>query len=229
MKIRSLAIAAALACVSAAHAADMPTKASPLTGIPLAGCGTYFGLNTMGMAGAMNNTGVPGASVVQGEIGGQIGYTCTNANGNFWFVEGMFDFANINGQSQGLSLSGPVDLFQRAGIGTPIASMLSLFPTLGTLSTPTLPILPAGVTAGPGVAYLYAGVHEQDVSAQLNAATNRVWSISPEVGVGIRYRLSNAVVADTFVGTQFRGQGVCIGGVCSGTGNAVRVGFSLNY
>jgi hypothetical protein len=227
--MKNLLISCLALISSSALAADLPTKSSPLTGIPLAGCATYFGLNTMGMAGSMSNTGVPGASVVQGEIGAQVGYTCTNANGNFWFVEGMFDFANINGQSDGLSLSGPLDLFQRGGVGTPLATMLSYFPALGSLSTPTLPVLPPGVTAAPGVAYLYAGLHEQDVSAQFLATSNKVWLIAPEIGIGMRYRLSNAVVADVFAGWQLRSNGACIGSTCSGLGNAARVGFSLNY
>jgi hypothetical protein len=225
-------IAAVIMGGSCAHAADLPAKAPAglLAPLPLNGCGYYVGINTMGMAGAMTNTGVPGASVVQGELGATFGYTCANqANSTFWFAEGMFDFANINGQSNGLSLSGPVDLFQRAGFGTPLANMLNLFPGLGTLSTPSIPVLPPGVTAAPGQAYMYAGVHEQDVSAQFLRQSNTVWLISPEIGIGMRSRLSNAVVADVFAGVQLRSNATCIGGVCSGLGNAARVGFSLLY
>lgn len=79
---------------------------------------------------------------------------------------GLFDATNLNGSADGLGLSGPVDLFQRVGWGTPLANMLQLFPSLNNISTPSLPILPTGVTAGPDAPYLYAGIHEQDISAQ---------------------------------------------------------------
>lgn len=228
-----------------ALAADLPPTPRQIRTmpalIPVTGCGTYFGINTSGAAGAVSGSPVPGASIVMGELGAHLGYTCTtDAVGGFWFLEGNFDWTNLNGATQGLSLSGPIDLFQRVGYGTPaIGQMLSVIPGLGSISTPSLPVLPPGVTAGPAVPYLYLGVHEQDVGAQfVNPNTgavfnsNRVWEISPELGLGFWNRLSNQVVVDVSAGYQVRSTGVCIGlpsGQCPGMGNMWRARVGFNF
>jgi hypothetical protein len=220
--------------VAPAYGADLPVKA--LGPIPVQGCGTYFGLNTQGLAGTITTSIVPGASVVQGEIGAVLGYTCANtANSAFWFVEGTFDAANINGTSTGLNITGPADFMQRAGIGfTQLQSLLNFFPTLGTFSTPSLPVLPAGVTAGPASPYIYAGLHEQDISARFGLGSNTEWLLAPEIGAGARFRLSNSLVADVWAGWQMAQKGVCVGDArgfagCGSIGNAARVGFSVLY
>lgn len=237
----ALAATSAVAVLAAAlFAAPVPVfaadvnpakKATLLAPIPATGCGFYVGINTMGGAGAVAGSPVPGAQIVQGEIGVDGGYTCASAtNSTFWFVEGMVDATNLNGGANGFNMSGPVDFFQRGGWGTPISTMLSLFPPLNTLSTPSLPALPNGVTAGPGAAYLYAGLHETDISAQYLESSGRLWVVAPEIGVGMRYRLSNAVMADVWTGWESRSNGVCIGaGGCPGIGNMWRVGFKLDY
>jgi hypothetical protein len=219
---------------SSSHAADMPVKAPGP--IPNNGCGTYVGLNTQGLAGTITTSVVPGASVVQGEIGAVLGYTCANtANTAFWLVEGTFDIANVNGNSTGLSLSGPADFMQRGGLGfTQLQSLLNFFPTLGTLSTPSLPVLPAGITAGPASPYIYAGIHEQDISARFGLGSNTEWLLAPEIGTGARFRLSNSLVADVWAGWQLAQKGVCFGNAlgnagCASIGNAARVGFSVLY
>jgi len=241
-----------LTCIPA-MAADLPAKAKQkdiLAPIPLTGCGWYFGINTMGSAGAVSGSPVPGASIVQGEVGGTIGYTCTMAaNGTAWFAEANFDVTNANGtNTAGLKLGGPVDLYQRVGVSSPLQNfILLILPGLNNLSTPSLPVLPPGVTAGPGSPYVAAGIHEQDVSAQfvnINTgaaySSNRIWAVSPELDVGILYRLSNSVVADVWAGYQMQSQGACLGpsnavalasgGIgCAGLGNMWRAGLKFQY
>lgn len=239
MKKLILGIALTLLC-GTAEAADLPTKALAPRVIPLTGCGMYFGVHTSGAAGEVKGSPIAGASIVEGELGAHLGYTCsTDGMGSFWFAEGNIDFTNLNGATQGLSLSGPVDLFQRVGYGTPaLATLLTSIPGLNGISTPSLPILPAGVTAGPPVPYLYAGVHEQDVSAQfINPATlavfstNKVWEVSPEIGVGFWNRLSNNVVIDVSAGYQIQSAGLCFGAIsaCPGMGNMWRARVGFNF
>lgn len=233
----------------AACAADLPVKARDQLQpnlVPVCGAGGYFGINTMGTAGAVSSSPVPGASIVQGELGVTIGYTgtigtCVAGVANpFWFVEGRFDWTNLNGQTQGLSLSGPLHLQQRVGYGNPaISQMLSSIPGLGGFSTPSLPVLPVGVTSTTSVPYLYFAVNEQDVSSQFFMvdgtvfSSNKVWEVSPEIGVGMWNRLSNSVVVDVHAGYQVRTTGACFGGglngTCPGLGNMWTAGVSFNF
>ncbi len=235
--IVALAVAGLIAFGSDARAADV-AKATPQSiftaGYPSTKCGMYYGLNTMGSAGAVNGAPI-GTQVIQGDIGATLGYGCPlNADGSaFWFAEGMFDFANINGNNNGLALSGPAVFEQRFAFGSPISSMLNLFPSLSFPSLPSLPVLPAGVTAGPSYPYLFAAIHEQDISASVGLSQNRQWLISPGLGVGMLTRLSNNVVADVFAEWQLQSNHLCIGPAgslgCASLGNAARVGFSLKY
>jgi hypothetical protein len=232
-------VLALLMLLAPSRAADMPLASIPLKAraqalqpIPTNGCGYYVGLNTMGAASAMANNLTPGAQIVQGEFGATLGYTCNTAsNAAFWFAEGSFDVTNLNGQANGLSLTGPAHFEQRFGFGaTQFGSFLSFFPALGSLSTPSLPVLPAGVTAGPASPYLYGGINEQDISARLGLASNTVWAVSPAMGIGMQYRLSNSLVADTFAGWRMSQDAICIGSKgCGSIGNGVEVGFILKY
>lgn len=225
-------------------AADLALKGRDIAPreVPVCGSGFYFGINTMGSAGAVSGSPVPGASIVQGELGATIGYTSTVGNCNaalplnpFWFVEGRFDWTNLNGATQGLSLSGPIHLQQRVGYGTPaISSMLSAIPGLGSISTPSLPVLPTGVTSLTSIPYLYLAVNEQDVSSQfVGFATGRAWEVSPEIGIGMWTRLSNNVVVDVNAGYQIQTSGACFGGglsgICPGLGNMWKAGVSFNF
>lgn len=234
-------------------AADLPVKSQlqPRL-VPECGAGGYFGLNTSGVAGAVSNSPVAGASIVQGELGFTLGYTgtigtCVPGTATpFWFVEGRFDWTNINGAAQGLSLSGPIHLQQRIGYGNPaITQMLSVIPGFGGLSTPSLPALPAGVTQLWAMPYLYAAVNEQDVSSQFTfvnpagniqtLSSNRIWEVSPEIGIGMWTRLSNSVVVDVHAGYQIQTTGACFGSgfggfnPCPGFGNMWTAGVSFNF
>lgn len=234
--------------ITFAHGADLPTKALAPHLVPTCGAGGYFGINTMGTAGAVSSSPVPGASIVQGELGVTLGYTgtigtCVPGVANpFWFVEGRFDWTNLNGGvGGGLSLTGPLHLQQRIGYGNPaITSVLSSIPGFGGFSTPSLPVLPVGVTSTTSVPYLYFAVNEQDVSSQffdvsgVAFSTNRIWEVSPELGIGMWNRLSNSVVVDVHAGYQVRTTGACFGGgsafsSCPGLGNMWTAGVSFNF
>jgi hypothetical protein len=231
-------------------AADLP-RALPLKALQpydLSRCGPYFGVNTIGTAGGVNGTSgqfvAPGTQVVQGGIGGTIGYGCpigppTAAGQSFWFVEGMADVTNLNGNASGLSLSGPASFTERFGAGTPINNLLSaIFPAGLSLNAavPNLPVLPPGVTAGPSAPYIFVALHQTDVSAAFGLASNREWQLSYGAGLGLRSRLSNGVVADTFAEWQAApssNSSVCVGPVpgaaCARFGSKAMVGFALLY
>lgn len=226
-----LAAALAVASLSVASAADMPVKASVLgQGYPSTRCGFYYGLGTGGSAGAVDGA-VVGTQIVQGELDALVGYTCPFLQNSFWFVEGSVGFNNINGSVNGLALSGPLVVMQRVGAGSPINSLFNLGGALG-LSMPSLPALPNGVTAGPANGYFFAGLVEQDVSAQLAIGHSKQWLIAPMVGVGLLSRLSDGVVVDTWAGWQMNSQSFCPGGTgsgCAKLGNTGRVGVSFKY
>lgn len=217
------------------HAADMPLKmkASPFgNSYPMTKCGLYYGLGTGGSAGAIEGN-VVGAQIVQGELDALIGYTCPFMTNAFWFAEGSVGFNNVNGNVNGLALSGPLVLMQRAGAGSPINALFNPFGNF--LSLPSLPALPNGVTAGPANGYLFVGVVEQDITSQIPAAigggSSKQWLIAPLLGVGLLTRLSDGVVIDTWAGYQMNSQSFCPGGgsSCGKLGNAGRVGVSFKY
>lgn len=234
MKLRTLfyAFMASLAMISASLAADMPVKAinNALTaGYPAKHCGFYYGLGTGGSAGAVDGA-VVGTQIVQGELDALVGYTCPFATDAFWFVEGSIGFNNINGSVNGLALSGPLVLIQRVGAGSPINVLFN--PFNNTLALPSLPLLPAGITPGAATPYAFAGLVEQDVSAQIGLdAHSHQWLIAPMVGVGMLTRLNgNAAVVDTWAAWQMNSQSFCPGGgACGKLGNAGRVGVSFKY
>lgn len=241
--LKAAALASAMLWGGVAAAADLtPAKApsNPFAGgYDISRCGMYFGINSIGSAGSVEGDNVaPGTKIVQGAIGGTLGYGCpiSAANGSFWFAEGLFDFANLNGNTNGLELSGPATFVQRFGVGSPLSSMVNIIPGLantGGGAVPNLPLLPSGVTAGPGAPYLFAAIHEQDVSAQFGLAQNRQWLISAGFGAGLRYRLSNGVVADTFAEYKLATNSICAGPLgqagCSKIGPAAIVGVQFLY
>jgi hypothetical protein len=243
----AVAMLAAMTCLAphAAQAGDLiPQARSKLatalsTPYDLTHCGAYYGINTIATTNAVQGDVSPGTQVAQGGVGATIGYGCpiNVANGSFWFAEGLFDVTNMNGNVNGLSLSGPASFTQRFGAGTPINNMLSMFGnTFGgsnAPAVPNLPTLPNGITADPGAPYLFAALHEQDISAQVGLGRNSEWMISYGVGLGVRYRLSNGVVADTFAEYKTDSNKLCVGPLggdaCTKLGQGVMVGFQLLY
>jgi len=226
-----LSIAFALSLGSAAFAADLPLKSNPLlSGYPT-GCGFYYGAGTAGSAGAVNSA-VVGTQIVQGELNALIGYTCPFAAQAFWFAEGSVGMANVNGSVNGLALSGPPILRQRLGAGSPINAVFNPFGT--SLSVPSLPLLPNGVTANPNAQpYFFVGLEEQDMTPQLGglSGSGHVWVVSGMVGVGLLTRLSNNVVVDTWAGYEPKSTSFCPGNAvgCATLGNRGAVGVSFKY
>ncbi len=221
----------ALLVPAAAPAADLATKA-PLfsAGYPSARCGLYYGLGTGGSSGQVDDAAI-GTRIVQGELDAILGYSCPFASAGFWFVEGSVGFNNLNGSVNGLALSGPLVLMQRAGAGSPINALFNPFGN--SLALPSLPLLPAGVTAGAATPYAFVGLVEQDVGTQISPnAHSHQWLIAPMLGVGMLTRLNgNAAVVDTWAGWQMNTQSFCPGGSagCGKLGNAVRVGVAVKY
>jgi hypothetical protein len=237
------ALAAGLLLASAAHAADLPLKAPRLanpfaTAYDLGHCGAYFGINSTLTSSSVNGSGVaPGTQIQQGAIGGTLGYGCpiNASNGSFWFGEVLADVTNLNGNANGLSLAGPASFTERFGVGSPLTSLIGTILPSNTQSpaVPNLPALPNGITAGPGAPYLFAALHESDISAQFGLAQNKQWLISGGVGVGLRYRLSNGVVADTFAEYRTATNSLCVGplgnNACAKIGSGVQAGVQFLY
>lgn len=230
MKKLSVALAF-LAITAPAYAADIPLpKASPLGPYPTNGCGLYYGVNALASAMPIADA-TPGATAIGGDIGGTFGYTCAiNGGAEFWFVEGMADFQNLNGNGPGFGLSGPVHLEQRVGFGSPISNMLALLPNLNLPAVPSVGPLPAGVTAGNVNGYFYGAANEDDISAYFGLTNNREWIISPEAGIGALTRFSNNVVFDAWVGARIQGEGICLGALgCPKLSTGVVTGMALKY
>lgn len=212
-----------------AIAADLPVKAPMFGAYPTTKCGLYYGLGTGGSAVAVTG-GVVGDRIVQGELDALIGYTCPLSATGFWFIEGSVGINNVNGAVNGLALSGPLVLIQRAGAGSPINNWFNPFGN--TLALPSLPALPSGVTAGPANGYFFAGLVEQDISTQIGLDQhNKVWLVAPLLGVGLLSRFSDGVVVDTWAGWQLNSQSFCPGGgtTCGKMGNGGRIGVSFKY
>jgi hypothetical protein len=230
MKSKFLILALSL-LASPAMAADIPLKAAPLyAGYPVK-CGYYFGVGIGGNAGAVNGAAV-GTQIVQGDIDGMVGYTCPFAVNAFWFAEVQGGISGLNGNTNGLALSGPGVFIERAGIGSPINALLgSLIPTGLSPSLPSIPLLPAGITTSPSNAYLFAGIVEQDIGAQIGALSGHQWVVAPIVGLGALTRASNNVMIDTWAGWQMNSNSFCPGGgtACAKLGNMARVGVSFKY
>jgi hypothetical protein len=231
MKRVILAAVAALIALPAL-AADLTTKAQGnflSAGYPTTKCGFYYGAGTGGSAGAVNGAAV-GTQIVQGQLDAILGYACPFATNAFWFAEGSIGFNNINGSVNGLALSGPLVMIQRAGAGSPINQLFNPFGS--NLSLPALPLLPTGVTPGVATGYLFAGMVEQDIAAQVLNGHTHQWVVAPMIGFGMLTRLNgNAAVVDTWAGWQMNSQSFCPGGgnSCAKLGNAARVGVSFKY
>jgi hypothetical protein len=236
--MRKILLALALfGFVLPAHAADMATKANPnpFAGYIAGRCGAYIDLNTMGGAGALNGTTVPGASVIQAAVGAGVGYGCPlgAAPGNFWFAQADFDWANVNGAANGLAMTGPAHFEQRLAIGGPLANILQFLPgnPFSTLSTPSTPACPSNVTCGPQYGFLFASLHEQDVGAQLPTPVpgNQAWLTYAGLGLGLESRWSNGLVVDATVQWTLQSSGIGLGTENVKFGNGALAGLVFKY
>ena len=230
-----LAAAMAAAFFASSAFAQTATKAPSLalTGYPTR-CGLYYGANAEG--GASNVNGAPPGTVqVGGDIGLLVGYACVLPGVNIpYFVEGIFDFQNLNASANGFAMTGPAHLEQRVGVQTPLMQFLPAlgFPSTGTI--PNLPVLPPGVTVtGAAQNYLYGSVSEDDISATLGLSSARAWMVTAGFGTGLLtpIRLSNgwAAVIDTWAGITFQSTELCIGGMCPALGTGFKTGVSVKF
>ena len=228
------AAAASMLLAPMARAADnlkAPASNFLNAGYPSTKCGFYYGVGTGGNAGAVNGAAV-GTQIVQGDLDAIVGYTCPFGQSAFWFVEGQGGISGLNGSTNGLSLSGPGVFIERAGAGSPINALLgSLIPANINPSLPSIPLLPAGITTSPSNGYLFAGIVEQDIGAQIGALSGHQWVVAPLIGAGLLTRASNNVMIDTWAGWQMNSNSFCPGGgsACAKLGNMARVGVSFKY
>lgn len=237
MKMRTmmLALIAACAIVPLARAADIATKAPPALSYnyPTTKCGLYYGVNTMGSTGSVNNAQV-GTQVVQGDIGLTLGYTCPVGAG-YWFADASADFANFNGSQNGFSVTGPAMFKERFGFGAPIDLILSLVPGLSALqnAVPSLIPLPTDVKVVTSNPYLFGSFNQEDVGLNFGFASNKQWLVSAGFGIGNKTRLSNGVVFDPFVEYVLPSSRMCFGplggNLCSNKGSQVNVGMILEF
>lgn len=230
--MKKLLFAAVAAAISLpALAADLPVKANRLLAYPT-GCGLFYGVNTMGSGGGAAGASFTGSQVLAGDVGLSAGYTCPLGD-TFWFVEGMFDVTRMSGGGPGLGgISASATFEQRAAIGAPlstISALSSLLPGLGGIALPSIPMLPAGVSAGAANPYAFVSLHEQDVSAQVMTGAGKSWLFSWGAGVGALTRLSNGMVLDTWVEYQAASTGLRLGAVGGDVkiGDSVRAGVAL--
>lgn len=204
-KIMFAAMAALVALP--AFAADLPTKApNRLLAYPT-GCGLYYGVASSGSGGGASGTNFSGAQVLAGDVGIVGGYTCPIGPTSFWFAEGIASISKVSGAdtAAGLKLAGTASFEQRVGFGAPwsvIQTLISVVPALGGVSVPSVPILPGSITAGATNPYVFVGVNERDISAQVMVNSGKAWLVSGEIGFGTLTRLSNGMVLDGWVKYQ---------------------------
>lgn len=235
-----LAAIAVAAIAAPAFAQTVPapvlvTKAPPMPGYPQK-CGFYYGLDAEGISATVPNAPA-GTNVIGGDIGVLVGYACQFSQIPY-FVEGIFDFQNLNAGTAGFSLTGPAHLEQRVGVQTPLLQFLPAlgFPSTGTIGS--LPVLPPGVTVnGAAQNYLYAAVNEDDISASLGVSTATAWLVSPEIGTGmlVPLKLGNGwnAVADVWAGVELQTNSIClgsgVGSMCPKLGTGYRTGVSFKF
>ena len=215
-----------------AMAADMPLKAPPIPGYP-SRCGLYYGFDALGSGSTVANAPA-GTTVIGGDIGAVVGYACQISSIPY-FVEGIFDFQNLNATAPGFSMSGPAHLEQRLGVQTPLLQFLPAlgFPSTGT--PPNLPVLPPGVTVtGAAQNYVYGAVNEDDISASAGLGNFHAWLVSAEIGTGmlVPLKLANGwnAVADVWAGVKLQSDSVCIGTPnCPKFGTGFDTGVSFKF
>lgn len=219
----------------AAFAADLPVKAPyAFTAYPSKGCGPYYGLGLGGTGNAVN--GAPaGDTMLGGNAGILLGYTCTNGSGGYWFAEGRIAAQGLSGTTINSAANTPLMFQEKFAFGGPLPQFFTgIFPNLTIPAVGSLAPLPGGVTVvGPAMPYLYVAADQNDISAQFpGLGSGREWEASFELGVGMLNRLSDAVVSDTSAGLilQSIGNGICIGPVTCpkvGLGAAVQQSFKF--
>lgn len=237
-----VAALAAVALLSAApaRAADLPTKAPPaaFAGFPYNASGFYAGIGAVAsvlssnVGDATNGTALYSAGAA---LDVTAGYQFLAA-GTWFAVEGSVQYTNMGGAvacgvATSCSVTSRWGFEQRALVGFPIQTVLSVMPNLGNFF-PGLPALPGGVNAASGNShpYIFVGLREDDVTAAIGLASSKVWKIQPEAGIGLRQQWTQGLVVDTSAGCTFANTGLALGGGASATfGRDCRAKISFLY
>ena len=214
---KHLAFAAAFGLLAApAFAADLPTKAPAQTAYqyPTTRCGLYYGVDAGGSSGAVSNAAA-GTNMDQGYVGVTIGYTCPAGALGFWYVDGDFDFHNVNGgTTEGLSaFGGPMLLKQRFGFGIPVNQIVAAIPGLASLQNalPALNPLPAGQTITTTNPSIYLATTWDDVGAKLGLQNFKTLEFGLDVGLSTKVRISNGIVMEPYAEYLIPSTAKCIG------------------
>lgn len=242
MKKLLLATVYSLLASWSAVAADLPAKAPAFQpALVLANGGFYFGAWTeAGMESVTPTGSITGANPnsitsVDAGVGGLVGYLWNLPNNCatcFVAVEAWFGWQNVNGNAQGFSFSGPAVFKQRVLYGADTATIASAFPTLFPFPVPPFPSTLGNITNIKP--YVYGAIDEMDVSLNVpGLGANRLYSISPEFGLGAKGQVSASVAVDVFAGVRLPQKGVCVGSAaligCAGMGTAAVTGVALDF
>jgi hypothetical protein len=182
---------------------------------------------------AVTTTGVNPNTITSTEaaIGGLVGYYWAMPSTQFFAIEGMLGWQNINGNAQGFAFDGPVTGKIRFMTGAPVSTIMNLFPTLFPFPVPGFP--PNIGTVTNIKPYIYGAPDFDDVSLNVGASQARTWSVSPEIGVGMLGQLSPTTAIDVFAGAKFPQKGACVGfqaaTACAGMGTTAVVGLALKW
>lgn len=234
----------ALACLALlapglAAAADLPpiVKARPaaLSNV-YPTTGLYFGIGAGGAATPVEATGLPGVNTAGlntfgGSVFGTVGYVWGSTDGSRFFRVNLdAGWQNINGQSSGISFSGPASIQAGAEIGVPFALIAGWLPGFGLPSFPGLPPTPAGVTLGPPHMYGGAFVDFQDVSVNFGLAKNEEWKIAPGIRLGMLVPTNNGLMLNTKLEYVWNDSATCLGpAMCATIGNTMRAKFAVEF
>jgi hypothetical protein len=208
------AIAALIAFPALAGDVNPPATKAPSYQYPTTKCGMYYGVDAGGSSGAVANTAA-GTNMDQGYAGLTVGYTCPTGTLGFWYVDGDFDFHNINGgNTAGVSLfSGPVFLRQRFGFGIPFNQIIAAIPGLASLQNalPALNPLPAGQTVVTSNPSIYLATTWDDVGAKLGLQNFQAIEFGLDVGLSVKVRISNGIVMEPYAEYLIPSTAKCIG------------------
>lgn len=241
-----LLVVLGLLLAAPAFGADLALKAQgPLfTGYPYTGSGAYWGIHTFAEIDRTGFAGQPGSIgtmyAAGAAVGATVGYQWGNG-GTFYAIEAMASYKNL-GASQESAVTGSVDsrwsFTERVKLGGPMANVLNLLPNIGA-AFPAMPALPSG-GVGTTHPYLFAAVHQDDISATFGVDSGRAWRVKPGFGVGIMQQLGTAtagnpgVVMDVWAEYVAPGTGITLGapdGSVSAvsTGAEARLGMAILY
>lgn len=229
-----------------ANAADLVLKAAPQQRILLSyeGSGWYYGVHTFAENQKLDaGNGLGGAFSVGAAAGLTAGYM-RGSGGAFQALEFMVSYKNIDGNvpmvvGAPLEVGSKWSFTQRAKFGGPVDVLLNALPNAGTL----FPALPAAPTGGVGLThpYLFAALHEDDISQSIGVPVGKAWQIKGGFGVGMMQTLGKSqlnpngstVVADVWAEYIPPGSTATIGAPAgfmkTNQGRETRVGMSILY